>query len=113
MKKENYNMSKLKHSVLANRDPNKLWGLNKEQIEMIEKLGGTVQPVVYRIRTRKLKNQTYYKTKNPLLRELHYANKNGKDYISKKLKPADKNILNEQNIPYYPKKCTVVFHNRK
>lgn len=41
MKKENYNMSKLKHSVLANRDPNKLWGLNKEQIEMIEKLGGT------------------------------------------------------------------------
>lgn len=113
MKKENYNMSKLKHSVLANRDPNKLWGLNKEQIEMIEKLGGTVQPVVYRTRTRKLKNQTYYKTKNPLLRELHYANKNGKDYISKKLKPADKNILNEQNIPYYPKKYTVVFHNRK
>lgn len=92
MKKENYNMSKLKHSVLANRDPNKLWGLNKEQIEMIEKLGGTVQPVVYRIRT---------------------TNKNGKDYISKKLKPADKNILNEQNIPYYPKKYTVVFHNRK
>ena len=39
--------------------------------------------------------------------------KMAKTTFQKKLTPADKKILDEHHIAYYPKKYTVVFHNRK
>lgn len=105
MKNRDYKMSKLKHQVKNNRNPNKLWCLNEEEKDYLVSQGYTLTPVLFRIRTRRLNN--YSGTTIHLLKTLHHAKREGKDYIVMKLTFSDKKILNEYGISYLPLKYRI------
>lgn len=84
----------------------KEWKLNKLQREYLESLGYQIEPVIYEITTKTFKD--LYHIRSPLIKEIHYASKAGKKRIGKSLKEADKKVLAEYKVKFYPLKFKII-----
>lgn len=89
----------------------KEWKLNKLQREYLESLGYQIEPVIYEITTKTFKD--LYHIQNPLIKEIHYASKAGKKRIGKSLKEADKKVLKEYKVRFYPVKFRIIIIPQK
>ncbi len=109
MKDKQYRLSKLKYQLTDKKRkgvPQVIWKLNRAQKEYVtEVLHHEVIPYLYRIQTRRLK--CYKATTNPLLKELHHKNKQGKKTIVKKLSAQERKVLDDNDRKYWPEKYQI------
>ena len=109
MKNKQFKYASLKKQLLARKMNGVrfvVWKLSNEQCEFIETcLGYSVEPFLYCVKTRCISHDI--RNGNALLREVHYASKNKKYKIIKKLKFQDKKVLDEWDIPYTPFKYKI------
>ena len=85
MKKNNYELAKLKRTLFQMRNERKknpIWKLSREQREFIEGIGFPVEGCIYEIKTKRIENMN---GKNGLLKEIHFSYLKHKNAIYKKL----------------------------
>lgn len=103
MKNKDYRYSKLKHQILHEKAKGKkvlYWNLAQDQRKFLEeKLGCKIEPYLYQIRTRTFFNISKL---NPILKDIHYASKNNKITIVKRLIKSEIQILDMYGIHYRP-----------
>lgn len=108
MKNSAYENSRFKYQLLEkkrNGIKEVIWKLNPNQIEFIEKtLGFEVESYLYEVRTRKFSN--VYKL-DSFLKEMHYRNKKGKQFMVTKLNGYQKDALDVLGIKYRPYKYKI------
>lgn len=107
MKKEQYENSKLKKQLIIKKESGVKelqWKLTRQQKEYLEHLGYKIEPVLYCVRTKK-----FYNLNNlpPLLRNIHYKNKNGRTSVVLSLKATERKLLDEYGLSYYPYKYKI------
>lgn len=81
------------------------WRLSRRVKEEVEKKY-IVEDFLYEIRTRSFNN---IRTKEEILKELHYANKNKRRTICRQLSDDEKSILEKNNIFFRPVKYRIFF----
>ncbi|MBP3254998.1 MAG: hypothetical protein J6M60_00695 [Clostridia bacterium] len=81
------------------------WRLSRRVKEEVEKKY-IVEDFLYEIRTRSFNN---IRTKEKILKELHYANKNKRRTICRQLSDDEKSILEKNNIFFRPVKYRIFF----
>lgn len=108
MKNKCYHQSKAKKSFLYSRTKRKLdelqrngvkyviWSLDPNIVPFVKKLYGAT-PYLYSIRTTRFSD---IHSKNKLLKDLHYANKKGKEFVTRKLTEDEKEILQSNGVSY-------------
>lgn len=74
-----------------------IWKLTQEQKHFVESIGYGVKPFIYEIKTRAFYN---VKNSNATIKDIHWAYKNGKRSIFRKLKQDEVKILDEHGIEY-------------
>ena len=111
MKNADYQLSKMKQKLKdmeARRVKSVIWKLSKNQVEYIQNLGDEVTPYLYEIKTRPFKEVR--NLKDTILKDIHYANKNGKKSVVKKLTPKQRKILSEYGVVFRPMKYKITIH---
>ena len=84
-----------------------IWKLTTSQKEYIEEeLGYEVIPNLYEVRTRPFKNIA--NLRNYKLKDLHFANKQGKKTVVLSLKDSDMKEFQENNIKFKPVKFKII-----
>ena len=113
MKKANLQMSKTKKKFMeyvnTGRKSELYWSLKPEQVEFIRQQGFPVIPWLYEIRTRKFSRIS---EADPLIKNLHYANKKGKRYFTSRLNKDQLSLLKELDIPVRIVKYKIVLSER-
>lgn len=108
MKKSAYDNSKLKYQLLEkkrNGVKEVIWKLSSKQRNFIEEsLHFAVEPYLYSIKTRRFHDITNLP---PILRYIHYKNKEGKKECVLKLDSEDRKILKEFEVTYVPCKYKI------
>lgn len=108
MKRKQYEASKTKKVLLDKRrrgEKEVIWKLSEIQLKEVEKLGMRVEPFLYEIRTRRFNNVRILQSS--LLKDIHYASRDGKWQIVRHLKKCDIKILEEYGINFYPIKYKI------
>lgn len=100
--KYKYKIEELKRRRVRSKE----WVLTNKEKQYIESLGYEVIPIIYEVTTKHLKN--LYSIKNHKLREIHYANKEGKRRIGMKLTKEDMQQLKEHNIRFRAVKFKII-----
>lgn len=80
--------------------------LSGEQLIYIEKLGYQTIPWLYEITTKRFINVK--NADSALLKDIHYANKNGKRKIYRTLKRQEIKVLDDRGIYYRPYKFKII-----
>lgn len=109
MKDKEYRFYKLKRKLILLKErkvKSVELRLTKEQRTYLQELGYEMVPVLYTVRTKRFKN--LFNIKNNMLKEIHYACKNGKKTISLKLTKEDMKILEEYSVKFYPSKFKIL-----
>ena len=103
MKSKNYRNSKLKHQILYEKDKGKktlYWKLTTEQRKYVEQvLKCKVKPYLYEIRTRTFFNISKL---DSILKDIHYAHKNGKPTSVRRLNKSEKELLDKYGVRNRP-----------
>ena len=103
MKNKDYRYSKLKHQILYEKDKGKkvlYWDLTPDQRRFVEeKLGCKTEPYLYQIRTRTFFNISKLE---PILKDVHYASKNKKTTIVRRLNKSEMKALDMYGVQYRP-----------
>lgn len=108
MKNKNYKQNRLKKKLIQRaNDGNEIliWKLNPYDKRMIEELGYKVEPFLYFVQTKNFYN--IKKIHSSLLKDLHYAQKRGKNFIVRPLNDIEKDLLYRYGIQYYPLKYKI------
>ena len=108
MKNKDYKFQSFLWKVRKNNKPGKMWSLSGEYRERLLQLGYVLEPALFRIPTRRLRN--YRATNNKLLRELHHASKAKKPSIVRFLSEEEMRILDDRGYRYYPYKYFILRH---
>lgn len=103
--KEKIALKDFEEKVKRNKNYNKIWSLKTKQYNYFISKGFVVEPVLFKIQARKLKN--YCLCSDSLLKELHHAYKKGKRYIVKKLSLEQVQQLQENRVKVTPFKYRV------
>ena len=82
-----------------------IWTLNASTKAIIEDLGYSVEPYLYKVPTRKFAN--IKGIKNTLIKDLHYSYQSGKKFVVSSLKHGDRKILDDYGIRYEPIKFKI------
>ncbi|MBR3003026.1 MAG: hypothetical protein IKF38_05680 [Clostridia bacterium] len=72
-----------------------IWSLKPEDVLNLAQFY-KITPYLYSMRTRKFSNIRYIKS--PLLKELHYQHKRGKEFITRKLNKEELHLLQDHGI---------------
>ena len=105
MRNNNYQLSRLKHEILKPANRNKHWSLNKAEREfVVYNLGLKVEPSLYRIYTKNIKN--IKQITNLLLRDVHFKRKRMDSFVHE-LSPKDQEILKSYNVKFQPIKYKI------
>jgi len=111
MKKSAYYNAKIKHQ-LKDRKERKIkfvvWKLHSEQLDFVMELGYRVEEYLYQIKTKQLRN--LHSVKNKLLKEIHFKNKKGTNFMVRELDESTKKLLEEHGIKYRPYKYKIYFN---
>lgn len=108
LKNIDYRQNRLKKKMLQRQNNGMeflIWKLSLKDKIMIEELGYKVEPYIYFVQTK-----LFYNIKSicgSFLRDLHYAKKNGRNYIVKPLSETEKELLDRYRIQYYPLKYKI------
>lgn len=108
MKNKNYMKNRLKkkiHQRQNNGVEYLIWKLSPHNKRMIEELGYRVEPYLYFIQTKFFYNMNGIWSS--FLKDLHYAKKNGRNYIVSQLSQTQKELLDRYRIQYYPLKYKI------
>lgn len=111
MKKTAYNNSRMKYVLLEKRRrgiKEVLWSLKLDQRKYIEDiLGFKTEEYLYEVRTK-----TFYNIHNldPLLKNIHYWNKQDKRTRVVHLNDEQKNLLNDFNVHFRPCKYKIYLY---
>lgn len=101
MKNKTFKQANLRRQLQQYKNMGKkelVWKLSYEQIQIIKELGYKIEPYLYEITTRPffgLRN-----IKSPLIRDIHYKNKQGKRTFIRKLNNNEKQILEDFGVKY-------------
>ena len=74
------------------------WSLTEAQVENIKNMGFHVEPSIYEIKTKKMSNLRFVNEK--ILKDIHFANKRGKQFFTKSLNEDEKTLLSENGINF-------------
>ena len=102
MKKANLQMSKTKKKFMEYVNTGR-------KSEFIRQQGFPVIPWLYEMRTRKFSRIS---EADPLIKNLHYANKKGKKYFTSRLNKDQLSLLKELDIPVRIVKYKIVLSER-
>ena len=80
------------------------WSLSQEEKEYISSLGYKISEEVYEIKTKKFADS---KNISGILKDIHNANKKGKNTVFRNLKKDQIKILKKYNIEYIPIKYKI------
>lgn len=115
MKKANLQMSRTKKKfmqyVASGKKAELYWSLTQEQAEFIRQQGFPVIPWLYEMKTRKFPRIS--ETTDPLIKNLHYANKRGKKYFTTRLNEKQLNLLEELKISTRIVKYKIVLSEKR
>ena len=112
MKNNDLKYSKIKHQLLEKKERGEnfvIWSLNSEQKEYVQKLGFKTVPYIFRISTKKIIFKDV-RNKSAILKEIHYASRENKSRIFRKLNHSDRRLLNEYGVYYTPYKYKVMLN---
>lgn len=112
MKKKQYYNSKMKYELSKlkgknSRDKSLIWKLNDNQIDYIIRLGYSVEPYLYAIKTKRFHNVKGLE--HPILKEIHYKNKTGRWEYVRNLTDNEKKLLESYDIKYRVVKYEISF----
>ena len=109
MKEKAYEASKTKKQLLEKKRRGEkfvIWRISsKSQLQEIERLGFKKEPWLYEIKTRPFYNVKAIQS--TLIKDIHYANKQGKRFITCKLKTCEKKVLDDFGVAYRPIKYRI------
>ena len=103
MKNKEYRYSKLKHQIFYEKNKGKkvlYWNLTPDQRRFVEeKLGCKAEPHLYQIRTRTFFNISKLES---ILKDIHYASKNRKTTIVRRLNKSEMKAFDMYGVQYRP-----------
>ena len=101
MTNKEYRLASMKHTLLAKRKAGQkevIWKLNDEQLNYISSIAKDIFPYLYEINTRTFCSTD--KIASSLIKEIHFARKNGKKKLYKKLKRNELKELKQYGVEY-------------
>lgn len=107
MKRRQNTLNELEHELKLRKDKGNeyvTWSLSQEEKEYISNLGYRILEEVYEIKTKKFVNP---KNISGILKDIHNANKKGKDTVFRNLKKDQLKILKKYGIKYIPIKYKI------
>ena len=84
-----------------------VWSLNHDMADFLSNFY-SVTPFLYTIRTKTLPNIRF--VHNKLLKDIHYSNKNGKEFLTRKLSQTELDMLRMCGISYRILKYKIVLN---
>lgn len=112
MKSHDLENSKIKKQLLAKRSKGEsfvIWNLTPQQVEFVQNLGFEIIPYIFRISTKKILFKDV-RNKSAILKEIHYASRDKKSRIFRKLNHSDRRLLKEYGVYYTPFKYKVILN---
>ena len=101
MKAKEYKDLQLKRQLVLYKAQGKkelIWKLSIDRKEYIENLGYTIEPYLFEITTKPFHNIRCIK--KPLIKEIYYTNKQGKQTLVRKLSKEEQTLLREYGIKF-------------
>lgn len=109
MKGKAYEASRTKKQLLDKKRRGEkfvIWRISsKSQLQEIERLGLKKEPWLYEIKTKPFYNVKAIKS--TLIKDIHFANKQGKRFITCRLKASEKKLLDDFGVAYRPIKYRI------
>lgn len=112
MKSHDLENSKIKKQLLTKKNRGEnfvIWSLTPQQVEFIQGLGFETIPYIFRISTKKILFKDV-RNKSAILKEVHYASRDRKSRIFRKLNHSDRRLLKEYGVYYTPFKYKVILN---
>ena len=112
MKSHDLENSKIKKQLLTKKNRGEnfvIWSLTPQQVEFIQGLGFETIPYIFRISTKIILFKDV-RNKSAILKEVHYASRDRKSRIFRKLNHSDRRLLKEYGVYYTPFKYKVILN---
>lgn len=113
MRESDCEYSRMKHKLFEKKLRGEnfvIWSLNSKQVQYIQNnLGFEAVPYIFRISTKRIFFQDI-KNKSGILKEIHFASRDKKSRIFRKLNHSDKRLLQEYGVYYTPVKYKILLN---